>query len=122
MRHNFRRLEIWIEGISLTTETYAMTKEFPKEERFSLTNQIQRAAVSVPSNISEGTSRKSDKYFVTYLENALGSAYEWETQLIVAKEIGYLLTNDFDRLENKIQNLQGRITRFIEKLEKGLTS
>jgi four helix bundle protein len=122
MRHNFRRLEIWTEGISLTKDTYKLTKHFPKEERFSLTNQIQRAAVSVPSNIAEGTSRKSDKHFVTYLENALGSAYEWETQLIVSKEIGYLEQSQFDLLINKIQNLQGKITRFIEKLEKSLTS
>lgn len=122
MRHNFRRLEVWIEGISLTTETYAFTKQFPKEERYGLTSQIQRAAVSIPSNIAEGTSRKSDKHFVTFLENALGSPYEWETQLIVAKEIGYLELEDFKRFESNVQNLQGKITRFMEKLEKNLMS
>ncbi len=122
MRHNFRRLEIWMKGISLTTDTYAMTRQFPKEERFSLSNQIQRAAVSIPSNIAEGSSRKSDKHFITYLENALGSAYEWETQLIVAKEIGYIEGKEFEDLEMKIRNLQGKINRFIEKLEKSLLS
>lgn len=118
MRHNFRRLEIWKEGISIAKDTYSTTRIFPKEERYGLTSQLQRCGVSIPSNIAEGTSRKSDKHFVTYLENSLGSAYEWETQLIIANEVGYISIETFQHLESKIQRLQGKITRFINKLEK----
>ncbi len=117
MRHNFKKLEVWKEGISIVKLTYQMTEHFLSEERYSLSNQIQRSAVSIPSNIAEGTSRKSDKHFVTYLENALGSAYEWDTQLIVAFEIGYIKIELFEQLEKSIQNLQGKLVRLIGKLE-----
>ncbi|WP_194850631.1 four helix bundle protein [Nonlabens antarcticus] len=122
MRHNFKKLEVWSAGIDLSIDTCALTKSFPKEERFGFISQMQRASVSIPSNIAEGTSRKSDKHFITYLENALGSGYEWESQLVIAFRVGYIEKNRFEELEKKIQNLQGKIHRFIEKLEKSLTS
>ena len=75
-RHNFRKLEIWKEGITLSLDIYQYTKNFPTEEKFGLTSQLQRASVSIPSNISEGTSRGTDKHFVQFLQAALGSAYE----------------------------------------------
>ncbi len=121
-RHNFRRLEIWTKGIDLAIDTYKLTQEFPREERYGLISQIQRASVSIPSNIAEGTSRSSDKHFVTYLENALGSAYEWESQLVIANEIGYVNPSEFNNHLSSIQNLQGKISRFITKLENSLKS
>lgn len=62
-RNNFRKLTIWKEGIELAKETYSTTKSFPKSETYSLTSQIQRSAVSVPSNIAEGTAKRTDKHF-----------------------------------------------------------
>jgi len=115
-RHNFRKLKIWKEGITLAKETYALTKDFPKSEIYGLTSQMQRCAVSVQSNIAEGTAKGSDKHFKQYLETALGSAFEWETQLIIAFEIAYISGETYTNLEKKIQSIQGMITRFMEAL------
>lgn len=71
--HNFKKLIIWQESLELVFETYKITKIFPSEERFGLTSQLNRCSVSIPSNIAEGTA----KHFKTYLETALGSAFEW---------------------------------------------
>lgn len=71
-KHNFRKLTIWKEGIELVKETYSATKKFPKSEIYSLTSQIQRSAISIPSNIAEGTSKSTNKHFLQYLETALG--------------------------------------------------
>lgn len=116
-RHNFRKLTIWKEGIELAKDTYSITKIFPKSEIYSLTSQMQRAAVSISSNIAEGTAKSTDRHFIQFLENSLGSAFEWETQLIIAFEIGYISKETFEHLERKIQSIQGMITRFIENLK-----
>ncbi len=70
-RHNFRKLTIWKDGIEIVKETYTTTKTFPKSEMYSLTNQLQRCSVSIPSNIAEGTSKGSDKHFLQYLETKI---------------------------------------------------
>lgn len=114
--HNFRKLNIWKEGIDLVKCTYSLTKDFPREENYGLSSQIQRAAISIPSNIAEGTSKFTNKHFHRYLETALGSAFEWETQLTIAHEIGYINQNEYSHLETKIQQLQGMITRFMESI------
>jgi four helix bundle protein len=116
-RHNFRKLNIWREGIELTKETYTLTNTFPKSETYGLISQLQRAAVSIPSNIAEGTSRGTDKHFKQYLETALGSAFEWETQILIAFEIEYISEEVYKKLEIKIQAIQGMITRFTEGLK-----
>lgn len=115
-RHNFRKLTIWKDGIGIAKETYATTKLFPKSETYGLSNQMQRCSVSISSNIAEGSAKGTDKHFLQYLENALGSAYEWETQLIISYEIGYISEETFKHLETKIQTIQGMITRFMESL------
>ena len=117
-QHNFRKLKIWREGIDIVKDTYKTTKIFPKSETYSLTNQMQRCSISIPSNIAEGTSKSSSKHFIQYLETALGSAFEWETQLIIAFEIKYISKETFKHLEQKIKKIQGMITRFIEGIEK----
>jgi four helix bundle protein len=116
IKHNFRKLNIWKDGIEVTEETYSINRLFPKEERFGLNSQIQRCAVSIPSNIAEGTSRSTNKHFKQYLETALGSAFEWETQLIIAFQIEYILKETFEHLENKIQHIQNQIIRFMNSL------
>lgn len=116
-KHNFRKLEIWKSGIELSMENYQITRRFPMEERYGLSSQLQRAGVSIPSNIAEGTARSSDKHFKQFLEHALGSAYEWETQLILAGEVGYVSDEKFEELERQVQKIQGQISRFIDKLD-----
>ena len=86
----YRDLLAWQRAVELVTEIYSLTRQFPEDERFGLTNQLRRAAVSVPSNIAEGYGRQTDKQFVLFLANARGSLYEVETQLEIAKNLHYL--------------------------------
>lgn len=89
-------LEVWKKAISFVTEIYSITKSFPKEETYGLTNQIRRAAVSVPSNISEGAARQTNKEFIQFLYIALGSNTELETQLLIAYNLNYISKNDYE--------------------------
>ena len=115
-RHNFRKLGIWKDGIEVAKDTYATTKIFPKSEIYGLSSQMQRCAVSIPSNIAEGTAKSSNKHFNQYLETALGSAFEWEIQLIIAYEIEYISDETFKHLENKIQRIQNMISNFMKTI------
>jgi len=87
---DYKELEVWEKGIALVLQAYEITKGFPREECYALTDQIKRAAVSIPSNIAEGASRNTTKEFVQFLYIALGSASELETQIIIAEKLGYL--------------------------------
>ena len=116
-RHNFKKLKIWHESMALVKETYSFTKSFPDHEKFSLVSQLTRCAVSIPSNIAEGTSKSTLKHFKTYLEISLGSAFEWETQLIAYNE-KYISEEKFWELENKVQQIQKMISGFIDGLIK----
>lgn len=82
---NFRKFEIWKQGIELVKLIYEVVKLLPKEENFGLKSQLSRAVVSVPSNIAEGCSRNSEIEFKRFLEIALGSLFEVETQLIIIR-------------------------------------
>ncbi|NJY62388.1 four helix bundle protein [Salinimicrobium sp. CDJ15-81-2] len=115
-RHNFKKLKIWSEGISLVGESYKLTKTFPASERYNLVSQLNRCAVSIPSNIAEGSSKSTDRHFKKFLENSLGSAFEWETQLIVAYNEKFLSKEKFEELENKILQIQKMIGSFMDNL------
>lgn len=117
-RHNFKKMKIWQEGISLVQRTYKIVKTFPDYEKFNLVTQLTRCAVSIPSNIAEGTSKRTNRHFIQYLENSLGSAFEWETQIIVAFNEKYISIEDFKIYEEQIQELQKMISGFIDNLEK----
>ncbi len=115
-RHNFRKLTIWMDGIAFVKINYSITKAFPKFEMFNLTSQMNRCAVSIPSNIAEGSAKSSDKHFKVFLETSLGSAFEWETQLEVAKNEAYISELKYKELLKLIQSLQKRIGSFIDRL------
>ena len=115
-RHNFKKLKVWQDGISLVRDNYRLTRTFPDFEKFNLINQMNRCAVSIPSNISEGSSKSTDRHFKKYLENSLGSAFEWETQPIVSFNEGYLDKNKFEKLENKILQIQKMLGKFMDNL------
>ncbi len=89
---------------------------FPKEEIYGLTSQIRRSAVSVPSNIAEGCGRKSNKDFSNFLGIALRSAFEFETQLIICKNIDHININDFQKLESEVHYIQNMIIKLQSTL------
>jgi four helix bundle protein len=116
-RHNFRKLDIWKDSISLATDVIKATRTLPDVDKFGLVSQMNRSAVSIPSNIAEGTARKSNKSFVNFLEISLGSGFELESQLIISNNVNYIKQSEFEDLIRKTQSLQNRIFTFIEKLE-----
>ena len=87
---SFRDLRVWQEAMRLTTEVYQRSAQFPRHELYGLSQQMRRAAVSVPSNIAEGKGHRSDKEFVHFLLHARGSLLELQTQLLIAEELRYL--------------------------------
>ena len=117
-RHNFKKLKIWQESIKLVGLNYQLTKTFPESEKYNLVSQMNRCAVSIPSNIAEGSSKSTDRHFKKFLEDSLGSAFEWETQLIVAHNENFLTSENFKDLENKILQLQKMIGAMLDNLEK----
>ncbi|PRY07842.1 four helix bundle protein [Pontibacter ummariensis] len=116
MTHNFRELVVWKEAIQLAKEVHERTSAFPASEKFGLTSQINRAVVSVPSNIAEGSGRSTNKDFRNFLGFALGSSYELETQLLLAKEFGYLPEKQFEVLLARLITLQKKISSLKNKL------
>src|SRR5271165_4145400 len=98
MSSSFRDFRVWQDGMKLAREVYRDTASFPKHELYGLTQQIRRAAVSVPSNVAEGKGRYSDKEFAHFLFNARGSLLELQTQLILAEELEYLSATNTRRL------------------------
>lgn len=91
-------LDVWKKSIDFITLLYKVTTNFPKDEIYGLTNQMRRAAVSIPSNIAEGAARKSNKEYIQFLYIALGSAAELETQLLTSKNVNYIDDKSFDLL------------------------
>ncbi|GBF19243.1 hypothetical protein C21_01408 [Arenibacter sp. NBRC 103722] len=104
--------------MEIVSENYRLTRTYPDFERFNLISQMNRSAVSIPSNISEGSSKSTNRHFIKYLENSLGSAFEWETQLIVSYNEKYLDEEKFEELETKILQIQKMIASFIDNLDK----
>ncbi len=103
--------------MKLVSESYKITRTFPKFETYGLMSQMNRSAVSIPSNISEGSSKSSDKHFNIYLENSLGSVFEWETQLNVAFNENYITEEIFLELEQQIKQIQKMISGFQSRLD-----
>jgi four helix bundle protein len=88
----FANLEVWEKSVDLVSSIYKITKAFPKEELYTLTSQIRRAAISIPSNISEGRAKRSTKEFIRFVNIASGSAAELETHIVIGERLGYIST------------------------------
>ena len=114
----YTNLDVWKEARLLVTEIYAVSKNFPKDEQFGLITQLRRCAISIPSNIAEGCGRKSNKEFYQYLNISLGSSFELETQLILAKEFGYISEMSFAPLQLQIIEVQ----RMLAGLQRSLNT
>ena len=118
MFHN--ELDAWKESIKLVKKIYILSSKFPSSEQFGLTSQIRRAVVSIPSNIAEGCGRNSDKELIRFCWIAMGSLSEVETQLIIAKDLGFLESNDDVLLD--IRRVRKILSGFINYLQSKQTT
>ena len=116
MKHNFRELIIWQEAMDIVRLVYKNTKTFPKEEIYGLTSQIKRASVSIPSNIAEGCGRGTDPQLIHFLDIALGSSCELETQLILANDLLFINDEFLEDSLNKINQFQRRTRTFRDRI------
>lgn len=112
-----KKLEVWQVSTAFVTDVYRITKNFPSDERFGLTNQLRRASVSIPSNIAEGAARQTDKELMQFLYIALGSCAEVETQLIIARNLGYV--NEIDDAMSKLQSIKKMLLGLIKYKQRG---
>ncbi|MBR4997802.1 MAG: four helix bundle protein [Bacteroidaceae bacterium] len=115
---NFREYPVWQEAVAFSTQVYKLTNEMPWFEKKGLCDQLQRAVVSIASNIAEGSSRPSDADFAHFLDIALGSAYEVETQLHISKNIGYIGEDTYQSLINPLSSIERQLNGFINTLRK----
>jgi len=101
-------LDVWKDSRKLVSVIYELTSKFPKEEVYSLTAQIKRAAITIPSNVAEGAARDSNKEYIHFLFIALGSVAELDTQLIIAKDLNFISDKDFNSTSEKL-NIIGKM-------------
>ena len=113
---NFKELKIWERSYQLTLVGYKILSEVSNDEKFGITSQIKRALISIPSNIAEGASRSTDKDFLRFLDIALGSSFEAETQLLLLKDLN-LVKSDISFVLEEINEIQKMISSFIRNLK-----
>jgi len=114
---NHKDLEVWKEGIDLVTDIYKLSNLLPDSEKYGMTSQIRRAAISIPSNIAEGAGRHSDKEFIQFLYISLGSLEELETLMIISLNLTFLQQNHLDPIYQKIIHLRKLIIGLIKYLK-----
>ncbi|MBO7490694.1 MAG: four helix bundle protein [Bacteroidales bacterium] len=113
---NFREYPVWKDAVKLATFIYKTTGDMPWFEKKGLCDQMQRAVVSISSNIAEGCGRESDKDFVHFLSIALGSSYEVETQITIANNIGYIDNVIFESLANDVKGIEKQLNALITSI------
>jgi len=116
MISDYKQLNVWLKSIELVTNVYELVKKMPREELYSLADQIKRSAVSVPSNIAEGSGRNTTKEYIQFLYIALGSASELETQLIIGKNLGFF--HDIEMYMKEINDIRKMLNGLINSLKK----
>ena len=113
---NFRQYKVWQDAVDYATMVYKVTAEMPWFEKKGLCDQLQRAVVSISSNVAEGAGRPTDADFAHFLDNALGSANEVETQLLISKNIGYITEEIFNQLMVNLTGIQKQWTGLIASI------
>ncbi len=114
---NYKDLKVWQKSMDLVVDVYIIVSSFPQLERFALSDQIRRCSVSIPSNIAEGAGRNHTKEFVQFLSVSLGSLYELQTQLEIAKKVGYITNTQ--ELDNKTLEIEKMLNALITSIKKG---
>lgn len=115
--NNFKELKVWQKSIQFIADIYKFTSSFPDFEKYGISSQLQRASVSISSNIAEGCGKKSAKDFNRFLQIAKSSAYEVENLIIVCNNLSYLEKEDYNKLINDIQEIQKMLTRLMKSLK-----
>jgi len=115
---NFRNYKVWQDAVEYASKVYKVTAEMPWFEKKGLCDQLQRAAVSISSNIAEGAAKPSDVEFAHFLDTSLGSAFEVETQLLISKNIGYINEELYNVLTNDLNEIERQINGLIHSLRK----
>lgn len=114
---DFKKYKVWSSSMELCSRVYEMVNSLPDEEKYGLKSQISRAAVSIPSNIAEGSGRSSDKEFKRFLEIAIGSSFELETQLILCQKLHLIPAEKFDSIIDDLHVVQASLNSLISKLK-----
>lgn len=117
MLKNYKELVVWQKSYQLCLDVYRITKRFPKEEMYSMTSQIRRAAISVPSNIAEGYGRKTTLDYIRFLYIAYGSNCELETQILLSGDLGYIEAGGLEKLQDGIGEVERMLKSLIKSLE-----
>ncbi|MCL3780324.1 four helix bundle protein [Prolixibacteraceae bacterium JC049] len=114
--HQFKELKVWQKSKELAVDVYKITRQFPQSETFALTSQVQRAVISISSNIAEGSGRHTDKEFARFLDIANGSAYEVESLLCISADLEFISSNQFNELSAQLSEIQ----KMLYSLKKSL--
>lgn len=115
--HNYKKLDVWVDAVNFVTQIYEVTKLFPVEEKYGMVSQINRSAVSIPSNIAEGAGRSSDKEFALFLGYSIASSFELETQIIISCNLKYITENKRDEVLENLNVVQRKIRNLITSLK-----
>jgi four helix bundle protein len=122
MVQSYKDLDVWQRSMDLVEAVYALTKQFPKEELYTLTSQIRRAAISVPSNIAEGRSKRATRDFMRFIHISYGSMAELETQLMIAERLSYISHDKLSPLVEEIGDIGRMLNGLLSGLERKLAA
>lgn len=114
---DYRRLQVWQRSHQFVLEVYRLTSLFPADEQFGLTGQIRRCAVSIPSNIAEGSARGSDPDFSRFMHIAMGSAAELDYQLLLARDLELMESTEYQKLADELSEIRRMLNAFNQKLK-----
>ena len=115
-----KNLDVWQKSMDFVTEIYSLTKRFPKEEMYGLSSQMRRAAVSIPSNIAEGRAKRTTREFIRFVNISFGSASELETQILIARNLGYVNENEIENTMSHLNEISKMLYKLLVGLEKKL--
>jgi four helix bundle protein len=116
---NFRNLQVWAEAMEIVKDVYHITEKLPKDEKFGLTSQMRRAAISIPANIAEGSSRRTSVDFARFLDIALGSSFELETYIELIEKVHKSQMMDLPSFLSRLHQVQKRMNALRESVLKG---
>jgi four helix bundle protein len=119
---DFHKLDVWQKAHDLTVEVYQKTASFPRDEIYGLTNQIRRAAVSIPANISEGCGREGEPELARFLQIAMGSVSELSYELELARDLGYLIPEGYQPLADNLQEIGKMLNVLIQRIRSSINA